>query len=131
MLYELATGRLPFEVKTLVEAVKAHGQQPPPAPRTLKPEIPEALEKVILKAIEKEPAKRFQDAAAMAAALENALPAKPTQIGSAAAAAVAVSGGGTQFQEMGDQGRGASIMGEFNAPVPGQAGTAGRSRSRF
>ena len=128
LLYELATGRLPFDVKTLVEAVKAHGQQPPPAPRTLKPEIPETLEKVILKAMEKEPAKRFQDAAAMAAALENALPAKPTQIGSAAAAAVAVSGGGTQFQEMGDQGRGASIMGEFKAPEPGLGAYSGQEQ---
>jgi len=136
LLYELATGRLPFEVKTLVEAVKAHGQQTPPAPRTLKPEIPETLEKVILKAIEKEPAKRFQDAAAMAAALENVLPAGPTQIGSApAAAAAAVAGGadgyiggGTQFQEMGDQGRGASIMGEFSAPVLGAVGYSGEEQ---
>jgi eukaryotic-like serine/threonine-protein kinase len=125
LLYELATGRLPFEVKTLVEAVKAHGQQTPPAPRALKPEIPEVLEKVILKAIEKEPPKRFQDAAAMAAALENVLPPKPTQIGSAP---VAASGGGTQFQEMGDQGRGASIMGEFSAPVMGAVGYSGQEQ---
>jgi len=120
LLYELVTGRLPFEVKTLVEAVKAHGQQPPPAPRSVKPEVPEAIEKVILKAMEKEPGKRFQSAAEMAAALEKGLvttapPAKPTQIGSAPSA-----GGGTQFQEVGtgDE-RGASIMREFSAPAGG------------
>jgi serine/threonine protein kinase len=40
LLYELATGQLPFEVTTLIEAVKAHGQQPPPQPRSIKSEIP-------------------------------------------------------------------------------------------
>jgi tRNA A-37 threonylcarbamoyl transferase component Bud32 len=125
LLYEMAAGRPPFEVKTLVEAVKAHSQQTPPAPRSLKPELPEALEKVILKAIEKEPAKRFQEAAAMEAALENVLPAKPTVIGAAPAAA---SGGGTQFQEMGEPGRGASIMEEFGAPVLGAAGFGGQEQ---
>ena len=141
LLYELVTGRLPFDVKTLVEAVKAHGQQPPPTPRSIKPDIPEALEKVILKAMEKEPAKRFQDAAAMAAAVEGALPPKATQIGSAPIASATVAGGvaveykggaveskggavenkgGTQFQEMGtgDE-RGASVLREFSAPAAG------------
>jgi hypothetical protein len=103
-----------------VEAVKAHGQKQPPAPRSLKPEISEALEKVILKAMEKEPGKRFQDAASMASALEEALrvvvpPAASTQIGSVPAA-----GGGTLFQEpgSGDE-RGASIIQEFKAPAAG------------
>jgi len=147
LLYELVTGRLPFDVKTLVEAVKAHGQQPPPPPRSIKPGIPEKLEKVILKAMEKEPAKRFKDAAAMAAALEDAVvvdeaPPLATRIGAAPAAAMGtsamgISGSGTQFQEsgtgkgdeyIGDEyiGRGASVLREFSAPAAGVDGYIGQ-----
>jgi serine/threonine protein kinase/type II secretory pathway pseudopilin PulG len=96
LLFELSTGRQPFLVKNLTEGLKAHTQQPPPSPRGLKPDVPESLERIILRCLEKEPASRYPDAAALAQALENALPAA-TRIG--AAPAVPAGSVGTQVQE--------------------------------
>lgn len=59
-LFEAVTGRLPFERKTNYALMHAHVQESPPAPRKLQTEIPPQLEKVILKAIAKEPERRFQ-----------------------------------------------------------------------
>jgi serine/threonine protein kinase len=61
-LFEAVTGRLPFERKTDYGLMHAHILENPPRPRRLKGNLPKELEKVILKAIEKEPAKRFQSA---------------------------------------------------------------------
>jgi eukaryotic-like serine/threonine-protein kinase len=94
LLFELSTGKQPFQVSTLTEALKAHTQQPPPSPRSLKTEIPLSLEQVILKCLEKEPANRYPTPASLAAALEDALPAA-TRIG---AAPVIPSAGGAQVQ---------------------------------
>ncbi|MBN2394382.1 MAG: protein kinase [Anaerolineae bacterium] len=77
LLYELVIGRPPFEVKTVAEAVRDHAQGAPPAPRTLRPDLPAALEALILKALAKDPSQRFADANAMAAALETASASVP------------------------------------------------------
>src|SRR3990172_4196616 len=74
LLFELAVGRLPFPAKTITEAVRFHAQEPPPAPRSLRPDLPETLERAILRALAKVPDDRFSDARAMAEAL-----AKPAQ----------------------------------------------------
>jgi serine/threonine-protein kinase len=54
------TGRLPFGGDSIMRIVLAHIQQPPPAPRSVNPRIPEGLERVILRALEKSPQKRYQ-----------------------------------------------------------------------
>ena len=59
-LFEAVTGRLPFERKTNYALMHAHVQENPPMPRQYQTEIPRELEKVILKAIAKEPQRRFQ-----------------------------------------------------------------------
>jgi serine/threonine-protein kinase len=59
-LFEAVTGRLPFERRTDYGLMHAHILEEPPRPRQLKRDLPKALEKVILTAIEKEPDKRFQ-----------------------------------------------------------------------
>ena len=69
LLYELVVGRLPFPVRTVSEAIRYHTKEAPPSPRFIQPEIPIDLEQVILKALQKNPAHRFESAAAMAAAL--------------------------------------------------------------
>ncbi|HKZ24993.1 MAG TPA: FHA domain-containing serine/threonine-protein kinase, partial [Acidimicrobiia bacterium] len=69
LLFELAVGRLPFPAKTITEAVRFHAQEPPPAPRSLRPDLSETLEKTILTALAKAPDDRFSDANAMAEAL--------------------------------------------------------------
>jgi len=75
LLYELVMGERPFPAKTIPEAVRYHTKEPPPPPRSLRPDLPEALEKIILTALAKSPAQRFAQAAAMAQALAKALPA--------------------------------------------------------
>ncbi|MFQ5994025.1 MAG: serine/threonine-protein kinase [Acidiferrobacterales bacterium] len=68
-LFEAVTGRLPFERKTNYALMHAHVQENPPAPRQYQSEIPRELEKVILKAIAKEPERRFQTMEAFRRAL--------------------------------------------------------------
>lgn len=62
-LYQAVTGRVPYERQTDYALMHAHVQERPPDPRNLVPSIPRDLERVILKAIEKEPSRRFQTAA--------------------------------------------------------------------
>ena len=61
-LFEAVTGRLPFERRTDYGLMHAHVLESPPRPRQLKSGLPRELERVILRAIEKEPNKRFQSA---------------------------------------------------------------------
>jgi serine/threonine-protein kinase len=72
VLYELLTGRLPFEGPTPAIVVRAHVHDRPPSPRGLNPALTPALERALLRALEKDPARRYQSAAEMAAALDAA-----------------------------------------------------------
>lgn len=69
LLYELAVGRLPFPIKTITEAVRYHSKEQPPRPRSIRSDLPEGLERVILKALEKDPSKRYASAAELETAL--------------------------------------------------------------
>jgi serine/threonine-protein kinase len=60
VLFEVFGGRLPFTGDSVMAIVMAHIQTPPPRPRSLNARIPAALEAVILRALDKDPAKRFQ-----------------------------------------------------------------------
>ncbi|MCA9669290.1 MAG: protein kinase [Myxococcales bacterium] len=70
ILFEGATGQLPFLAESLYVLCSMHVEQPPPPPRSLRADLPPVLEQVILRALAKAPEHRFADAAAMAAALE-------------------------------------------------------------
>jgi serine/threonine-protein kinase len=59
VLFEIFTGSLPFKKDTAMATVLAHVQQQPPRPRSVNPRIPEDLERVILRCVEKEPAARY------------------------------------------------------------------------
>jgi serine/threonine protein kinase len=76
MAFELATGRLPFQGKTVTQLLLAHLKEPPPAPSSLAP-VPKPLEVAILRALEKDPGRRFQDMTSFAAALRAAGGAPP------------------------------------------------------
>jgi serine/threonine-protein kinase len=69
VLFECFAGRLPFAADTAVAVVMAHVQQAPPRPRSLNPRIPAELEAVILRGLEKDPAKRWQSADELVEAL--------------------------------------------------------------
>jgi serine/threonine protein kinase len=115
LLFELATGRLPFLARNLSEAIQYHVQTPPPDPLAIRPEIPPELGQVILKAIQKDPARRYQSAAELADALKATLP-DASQVMSAPAGAQANISLLTQYQNSLIELRGASILGAFNAP---------------
>jgi serine/threonine-protein kinase len=59
VFYEIFTGSLPFKGDTSMATVIAHIQQPPRPPRNLNARIPEDLEALIMKCIEKEPSARY------------------------------------------------------------------------
>jgi len=69
VLYELLTGRVPFEAETPLAVLLKHVNAPLPLPRQIRPELPEAVERVILKAMAKAPEDRFQSAQQMVDAL--------------------------------------------------------------
>ncbi|MFQ5922035.1 MAG: tetratricopeptide repeat protein [Anaerolineales bacterium] len=77
VLYEMATGVVPFHAETPMAVVVKHIIDPLPLPRSKNPELPEEIERVILKALSKEPADRFQDAGEMARALNEAVKGLP------------------------------------------------------
>jgi eukaryotic-like serine/threonine-protein kinase len=62
LLYEMLTGRIPFDITNEFELMKAQIEQMPVAPRAINPAIPEAVEAAIGRAIAKDPAQRFQSA---------------------------------------------------------------------
>ncbi len=68
-LYEAVAGQLPFEKKTDYEYMDAHLHTTPPLPTSIQPDIPKELEAVILKAIEKDPEERYQNALEFRSAL--------------------------------------------------------------
>jgi serine/threonine-protein kinase len=69
MLYEMIVGRRPFEGASDFEVLSGHIDRRPPPPRALQPDIPADLQSIVLTGLAKDPAKRFQTAAAMRTAL--------------------------------------------------------------
>lgn len=65
MLYEMLTGRKPFDGDTAVNVALKHMQENAIPPREIMPAIPEALEEIVIHAMEKQPAQRYQSAAEM------------------------------------------------------------------
>jgi serine/threonine-protein kinase len=85
ILFEMATGILPFDAETPMAVAIKHIQEPVPRPRQINPRVPEVIERVILKATAKNPEDRFPSTgelsrvfrAALAHALDPASNAAP------------------------------------------------------
>jgi predicted Ser/Thr protein kinase len=73
MLYEMVTGRVPYEAETPMAVVIKHISAPLPLPSSVKPDIPQQVERVILKAMAKNPDDRFQTVGEMVTALDAAV----------------------------------------------------------
>jgi serine/threonine protein kinase len=76
VLYEVATGYLPFTAATLSEAAYKHVFVPPTPPRQVRADLPPELEEIVLRCLAKRPEERFASAAEVAASLK-ALLARP------------------------------------------------------
>jgi predicted ATPase len=71
MLYEWATGRLPFDAEDPLAVISQHINMPPDPPRNFRPDIPKGLEEVILRLLAKDPSDRFATAGLAGQALGN------------------------------------------------------------
>lgn len=81
VLYEATTGKLPFDGQDAVSvAVKQVNELPAP-PSTINPNIDPALEAIIMKAMEKDPERRFKDASEMRHILNDYLAGRPVNLG--------------------------------------------------
>jgi serine/threonine-protein kinase len=72
ILYELLAGKVPFVAPTPLAVVLQHIQDAPPPIRVLRPDLPPAVEVVVLQALAKDPQQRFVSAGALATALQKA-----------------------------------------------------------
>jgi serine/threonine-protein kinase len=70
VLFELLTGEVPFTGDSPVEIAMKHLGEVPPTPSELRPEVSDDLDLVVVRALAKEPADRYQSAAAMDADLD-------------------------------------------------------------
>ncbi len=75
VLYEMLTGHVPFDADTPLAILLKHVNETLPLPHTLNPDIPEAFEHLLLKALSKQPADRYQTAREMSVAIQTALQA--------------------------------------------------------
>src|SRR5581483_387208 len=75
ILFQLLTGRLPFEAESPTQVVMMHLSVQVPDPRQVAPDrrIPESLVRVVMKAMSKDARHRYQDALEFADALQQAL----------------------------------------------------------
>ena len=69
MLFELLTGEPPFTGDSPVAVAYQHVREDPRSPSEVNPEVPPALDAIVLKALSKNPANRYQSAAEMRADL--------------------------------------------------------------
>ena len=72
LLYQLATGRLPFDIKSPTDAVMKHIKETPPPPDQVRPGLPPVVTAVITQAIAKDPANRFASGNQFARAMRQA-----------------------------------------------------------
>jgi serine/threonine-protein kinase len=95
LLYELLTGRPPFTGDSAVAIAYQHVRQRPAPPSEMDPEIPHWADAIVLKAMAKTPAARYQTAAQMRADIRSALSAPPVATGPTPAGPIPGEPGGT------------------------------------
>ncbi len=90
LLYELTTGRVPFTGDDPLTIVSQHVHAPVVPPRVLRPDLPRALESIIVKLLAKDPDHRYSSAAETRAALLNSLDVEDEQSTAETAPSVAI-----------------------------------------
>jgi serine/threonine-protein kinase len=74
ILFEMLTGRVPFTGDTAIAVGFQQLKDPPPSPRSINPQIPEEVERIILKALEKNPIQRYRNVDELRKEFASALP---------------------------------------------------------
>ncbi len=110
MFYEMLTGRLPFDGESSVAVAIKHLQEVPPAPSTLVPSLPPALDHIINRAIQKNPDARYQTARELVDELDafmvdpdgiyGVIPKSVSSWETASTSAISVQNGESNFQKM-------------------------------
>jgi serine/threonine protein kinase len=77
LIYELVVGQVPFIADTPFSIIHDHIYSPLPLPRTLNPNVPESIERLLLKALAKDRNDRFETVEEMVAAFKAAIQGKP------------------------------------------------------
>ncbi len=72
MLYEMVVGQVPFNADTPFSIIHDHIYSPLPMPRGINPKVPEAVQRVLLKALAKERADRYPDVDSLVKAFKDA-----------------------------------------------------------
>ncbi|MFE1769695.1 protein kinase [Streptomyces sp. NPDC059008] len=127
LLYELLTGRPPYTGDSPFSVMHQHLAAEPVPPSRLRPELPPAVDEVIVRALRKDRADRFADATAMKTALAAAVAAQavplrtPTTVDPAAGAALAAPSGGERAAGGGQPSSGEQPSGE-GQPSGGERG---------
>ncbi|MGZ5325414.1 MAG: Stk1 family PASTA domain-containing Ser/Thr kinase [Solirubrobacterales bacterium] len=101
VLYEALTGEVPFDADSPVAVALKQVQETPRRPGTLNPEVPPALDAVVMRALAKDPERRFKNARAFSNALDEAEehPEQPRKEDTAAYPAVNVEGERTDLED--------------------------------
>ncbi|HMK08685.1 MAG TPA: serine/threonine-protein kinase [Anaerolineales bacterium] len=73
LLFQITTGYLPFEGDTPMATALKHVNTPLPLPRQINPNLPEGIERILIRALAKDPALRFDSVAALNQAFQTAL----------------------------------------------------------
>jgi hypothetical protein len=103
-LYEALCGRPPFVASGLAGLLKQILDAPPAPPSTERPGVPRELDAVVLRCLEKEPARRYATASALAEALEAAARAAPASGRRSTAVALMIAAGGVAIALRPDEG---------------------------
>jgi eukaryotic-like serine/threonine-protein kinase len=119
VLFEMVTGRAPYQGDNAVALATQHISGPVPNPRAIRPDLPGTVAAIVLKAMQKDPGQRFASATAMADALAGARPTAPAAARSGETTAVLPVVGA------GPPPRWASVDGRPPAAVPGAAAPSG------
>jgi serine/threonine-protein kinase len=77
ILYEMLTAHLPFDADSAIGVAMQHLHSDPPSPWDFNPDLPARAVAVVMRAMEKDPSRRYPDAAEFAAALRAQIPTSP------------------------------------------------------
>ena len=124
VMYEAATGKLPFDGPDAVSVAMKQVQEIPVPPSEIKPDIDPGLEAIIMKAMSKNPGERFATAMEMRYALNDFLMGRPVNVGGFTSAQTAVIGGmgSAQTQVMAGVTPAAGVDGTAVMPASGLSG---------